>query len=173
MIGLFNHSRIRQGGTVKRFHTWQVIGEQTVASHTWGVIAILYAICEPSAALVRKAVFHDIAEYDTGDIPSTAKWASPALKSHADDLEKDVETRLGIRFPDLSEHEQDWLKFADLCDMLWFCVEQKRLGNRHISAVWDRVITVVDDLYFDEVDLPHMREAFNMFLLVQEEWKLA
>lgn len=173
MIGLFNHDRIRLGGSVKRFHTWQLIGEQTVASHTWGVLAILYAICEPSANLVRKAVFHDIAEYDTGDIPSTAKWASHELKEHADKLELEINKRLGIDFPDLTEQEQAWLKFADLCDMLWFCVEQKRLGNRSIMTVFSRVCEVIDDRWFDNNEDPHMADAMEMFKVVQAEWSIA
>jgi hypothetical protein len=41
---------IRDGGNVKRYHTMQMIGEQTVAAHTFGVIAIILELW-PSAKI--------------------------------------------------------------------------------------------------------------------------
>ena len=38
MNDLFNMIR---GGAIKRYHTLEIIGEQSVASHSWGVAMIL------------------------------------------------------------------------------------------------------------------------------------
>ena len=139
------HLRVRQGGGVKRFHTWTTIGEQTVAAHTWGVLAIILAI-EPDAsgALLRRAVYHDLAEYDTGDVPSTAKWASPNLKKMMDLVETHFNSLHNFPGDDtLTEYERDVLKMADLIEMLWYTYEQYMVGNRAIKVVCARVQTVI------------------------------
>lgn len=139
------HLRVRQGGSVKRFHTWPTIGDQTVAAHTWGVLAIILAI-EPNAsgALLRRAIYHDLAEYDTGDVPSSAKWASMELKKMMDKVE-DHFNHLH-NFPGdetLTDLEKDILKMADLMEMLWFCYEQYMIGNRGLIVVYARVVEAI------------------------------
>lgn len=167
---LFDHRRIRLGGTVKRFHTWPTIKEQTVAAHTWGVLAILYAICKPSSDLVRRAVFHDVVEYDTGDIPSTFKWAFPDVKILLDEVEKAIEERLGLDLPELSKEEQDLLKFADLCEMLWWAYEERCLGNLNADIVFTRVVRVINDRFFKSTVPPHLIQAQQMLTQVTNDY---
>jgi len=33
---------MRRAGGIKRYHNRPIIGEQTVAAHTWGVIVLLF-----------------------------------------------------------------------------------------------------------------------------------
>jgi 5'-deoxynucleotidase YfbR-like HD superfamily hydrolase len=130
------HQRIRAGGGVRRYHTRPIIGEQTVAAHSWGVAVILLEICEPSPALMRAALYHDVAEYETGDVPATAKWANASLKTALDAIEREVEGRLGISADGLSAEELFLLKVADMFELLWFCVDQRWLGNRGIAEIF-------------------------------------
>lgn len=166
-----SHLRIRQGGSVKRFHTWPTIGEQTVAAHTWGVLALILAFePKPSVALLRRAVFHDLAEYETGDIPSSAKWGSRILKDACDRLEEVVNTNNG--FPtdeELSPYEIDVLKAADLFEMLWFCYEQYMLGNRGLRVVYVRVLEAIAKRQWD----PPLRTKLEEMLTELESLWLA
>lgn len=144
-----NHEDIRAGGGVRRYHTRPLIGEQTVASHSWGVAAIIIDVTEghekPSFELMRAALFHDVAEHVTGDIPATAKWRWPSLKAAMDSMEAEVETALGIRADGLSKQEMLLLKAADMMELLWFCVEQRRLGNHTIYHIFKNGCTWMED----------------------------
>lgn len=139
MNSFLRHRRIRAGGGVKRFHCFPLIGEQTVAAHSWNVVAILYEICDPSPRLVRVAVHHDTAEYDIGDTPSAAKKNSPALKVLLDSLEDQIFKDLDLDMS-LSEEDKSLLKIADLMEMLLFIYDQRVLGNRSLTGVFPRVL---------------------------------
>lgn len=134
--------RLRMGGGVKRYHTRPLIGEQTVAAHSWGVACICMRLSggqenRDVLYLYEAALLHDVAEYDTGDIPATAKWESPTLKAALEDLERAVESRIGISTDKLEPWSLWALKFADMLELLWFCVEQRRLGNVALDHVWE------------------------------------
>ena len=167
---LSHHNRIRLGGSVKRFHTWRTVGEQTVAAHSWGVLAIILAIePEASAALLRRAVYHDLAEYDTGDIPSTAKWASPELKTLLDRLE-DRFNHI-YNFPGdetLTPVERDILKLADWIEMLWYSYEQAMLGNSAMKVVYVRVCEAISKRAWMEG--AHRQRASDMMLEIEQLW---
>jgi len=132
-----NHERIRLGGGVRRFHTRPTIDHQTVAAHSWGVAALLFEICDPSVNLLRAAIYHDVAEYDTGDIPATAKWMSKSLKATLDELELQIERGLGIEAANLSREERWLLKFADMLELVWYSVEQRKMGNRYAEEWYE------------------------------------
>lgn len=131
---------VRAGGAVRRFHTIPMIGEQTVAAHSWGVIIQLFEICEPSVNLLRAAAYHDVAECFTGDIPAHAKWGSVELKEACKTLEREVEAKNGIAVK-LCDDEYAMLKFADILDGIYTCSEQRMLGNRHLDVIFDRWVT--------------------------------
>ncbi len=131
-----NVQAILNGGRVRRYHTRPLVGEQTNAAHSWGVAALVLALCPTATrALLVAALFHDVAEYETGDIPATTKWASPSLKSALDELEEGVEERLGISAAGLSETERRVLKLADMLELVIFCRHQQLLGNRYAEEI--------------------------------------
>ena len=77
MNDLFNMIR---GGAIKRYHTLEIIGEQSVASHSWGVAMILqYLDPNVSKEAILRALTHDVAELFTGDVPAPVKWDNPDL----------------------------------------------------------------------------------------------
>lgn len=165
------HFRVRQGGSVKRFHTWPTIGDQTVAAHTWGVLALIFFFDPaPSAILLKRAVYHDLAEYDCGDVPSSAKWASPDLKEVMDATEKVINDLHGFPTDDmLTAEEVEVLKIADLMDMLWYTYEQFQLGNRGLRVVSHRVVDVITKRTWH----PNLRPKINEMLTELETLWLA
>ena len=127
--------KIRAGGDVKRFHTVTMLREHLVSSHSWGVATLLLDI-DPniSKELLVAALYHDVAESVTGDVPATTKWRYPAIAELLNNAELEVETDLGIR-SDLRQQEKDTLKFADMLDLVLACVEEFNLGNRGAGVV--------------------------------------
>lgn len=144
------HERIRAGGNVRRYHTRHTIGHQTVAEHSWGVAAIICEIVpNPSAELLKAAIYHDVAEFETGDIPAQAKRALRSVDPNAlaafETMENNVEKELGIA-PDLTEDESIALKTADLLELLHYCLDQRRLGNVTLHDVWCRGCTYLNEM---------------------------
>jgi hypothetical protein len=131
---------IRSGGAVKRYHTVPTVGEQTVAAHSWGVAVILIRILPfCSKNLLIAALFHDVAEKWTGDIPADAKWREPEVSALLKRVERDVEETLNISIG-ISDEEELILSGCDRLELLWFCVEQARLGNQNMYVVFSRVM---------------------------------
>jgi len=135
------HDHIRRGGSVKRWHTTPVHSQQTVASHSWGVAALLVDIAGSaiSVNLLKAALYHDVAEYDTGDIPAQAKWGDVDLCKALTSMERGIEHELDIQIP-LTPEEEDLLKAADLLELMWFCIEEARLGNTNVQSIFARCI---------------------------------
>ena len=94
MNDLFNMIR---GGAIKRYHTLEIIGEQSVASHSWGVAMILqYLDPNVSKEAILRALTHDVAELFTGDVPAPVKWDNPDLVEVLKRIEDKYESDIGI-----------------------------------------------------------------------------
>ena len=74
-------------------------------------------------------------EIDTGDIPATVKWANPSLKTKLDTIEDRLMKRLGIEHK-ITIKERKILKQADMFELLFFCLKQRRLGNQYLSSAF-------------------------------------
>jgi len=144
------HRNLRIGGRVKRWHTIQTLKEETVAQHTYGVIAMLVDLCngKPSNKLLMAALFHDIAEQYTGDIPATTKWNYPEIATAVKNAELDIETRMGAVL-ELTTEEIHLLKAADMLDLCWFCLEERALGNKNVVEVFERGLDYLSKMPFN------------------------
>lgn len=82
-----NWKEIMLSRHVKRWHTIQIVGEQTLADHQYGVMLIalylfdrLVGIADDrdgALQLLVYCMFHDTYEFRTGDIPTPAKANGP------------------------------------------------------------------------------------------------
>lgn len=139
------YNAIRYGGQVRRYHTHRTIGHQTVAEHSWGVATILLQICLPSKELLCAALYHDVAEATTGDVPANAKRLNRKLAEGLAELE-DQSARILNTATTLTPEEEVVLKAADLLELLWYCHEQLEMGNRSLDAVWRNGVQYLNDL---------------------------
>ena len=120
----------REGGMVQRFHPIPHHGSYSVAEHTYGVLQLILIFHpNPTLNLVRAVQNHDVAERWIGDVPTPAKWLSPALRFALKDAEDLVETAYDLKVA-LSDHEHRWLKAADLLELWLWGQEQVEMGNR-------------------------------------------
>lgn len=132
-------SMTRDGGSVIRYHTCRTIGSQTVAEHSFGVAMLIIWLTEGNCSvdLMKAALYHDMAEQHTGDMPATIKKAEDVVKELFDRLEGNFDTQYDLVI-DLSFEEKNILKWADTLELLLYCVEEYELGNKNVKKVFNR-----------------------------------
>lgn len=131
-------NKVLQSSGVSRFHAVPGLTPQTIAQHSWGV-AILCQHFKPKCRkeLVLAALTHDCTEMVTGDIPATAKWQSPELKTILDKIESQTEKEWGIQF-ELNPEEKRLLKLCDGLEGMNYCLERRKQGELEASVVFYR-----------------------------------
>jgi len=128
----------RNGNAVKRWHTRRMLTSDSVGEHTANVLAIIFALdSHPSRNLLQAALYHDIAEQWTGDVPATAKWRSGRLKQACDALEEEMMLENSIQVPRLETEEWLTLKWADMLELLYRCFDEIELGNSTMHKVFN------------------------------------
>ena len=146
------------GTEVTRYHTVTTLVKETVGHHSHGV-AMLARLLNPLAArqVVMAALFHDLAEHQTGDIPSPAKRQF-GIGDKVDELEHRLMRAAGIVMPELSPDDARTLKLADLAQGALFCVREISLGNSRMRTVLDRYLAYAQEMIL----VGRERELFNI-----------
>lgn len=125
------------GLLVKRFHTVNVLKEQTVGQHSAEALALLViAYPDSSPNLMKAVLFHDLMELCTGDTPAPVKQRSAEVKATLDSMEDEGYQRAfgtDDPFPKLSDEDNHRLKFVDRLSGLLTCVREMSMGNRGIE----------------------------------------
>jgi 5'-deoxynucleotidase YfbR-like HD superfamily hydrolase len=132
---------ILNGAEVNRYHTMTTLMRETVGHHSHGV-ACLTLLFKPDASreLLMAALFHDLSEQKTGDIPSPAKRIY-GIGEQVSSLERELMLEAGIGFPDLPPQDARILKLADIAHGALFCVREMSLGNSRMRLVYMRYMT--------------------------------
>ncbi len=115
---------------VRRWHTEDVLHQQTVGEHTYTVMHLVLLLTGGNASrnLLVAALLHDTAERMFGDIPSPTKRLGE-FKEKLDALEDTFLRDIGVTMPDLSEEEARMLKLADGLEGGLYCAFEVRRGN--------------------------------------------
>jgi 5'-deoxynucleotidase YfbR-like HD superfamily hydrolase len=98
-----------------------------------------------SAQLLKAALYHDLAECVTGDIPSPAKRLY-GIGNQVSELEDKLLSDHGVSMPKLYPVEQRVLKLADIAQGALFCAREVELGNRKMSLVYARYMSYAEDM---------------------------
>jgi 5'-deoxynucleotidase YfbR-like HD superfamily hydrolase len=137
------------GGESKRFHTWPVLKEQRIDSHSFHV-AMLCALMArgndprkgPSLTvpLLMAALTHDLAEHRMADLPAPVKRALPdypegSFRKVWGGMENALLAEHDMNWePQLSTRELRWLKLADAMEGALYCIRERMMGNRYIDV---------------------------------------
>jgi len=159
---------IISGSEVTRYHTVRTLTEETVGHHSHMVAMLCILLTEegfPSSELLMGALVHDLAEHQTGDIPSPAK-REYGIGEQVSELEERL-LRSACLDVELSKKEARTLKMADLAQGALFCVRELQLGNRLASVVYDRYMSYAESLVLSGREL----ELFNTIRKFREEIK--
>lgn len=159
------------GFGVRRFHTIpHVVTQETVGHHTAGVMAIIFCLYDqdPPLRLVRAALYHDVSEWVTGDIPATAKWDFPALKEASERAEEEVMGAAGLELV-LDLEEAHVLKFADMLSLVIKAHDEVLCGNSFMLVVRRNGIEACLSMLHDT--LSEFRNAHDLFETLLEGWR--
>jgi len=140
---------ILESGGVMRYHATPCIPNQSLADHQWRVGLLLkhfYPNMGPHVLVA--ALTHDSAEMQTGDTPSYAKKAEPALKRILDKMEDEIAAEWGI-LSNLNITEKIALKYCDVIEGLLYCHNQVISGNRKAIKVFDNWVIYYHSLNVD------------------------
>lgn len=161
-----SHRHLRRGGRVLRYHTEPTLRKQTVAEHSWGVAMIARELYPDDKMLMIASLLHDIAEHQTGDMPAPVKWKNEALRRELERVENDVNSELGlIELLQLNALQRQRLKYCDLLELLWFCVEEMQAGSRDAKDIYTRAM---DHLLNNH---PTDKRVMKMVELIEEAYR--
>ena len=185
---------------MKLIHRWPLMHNvriENVQEHSLQVAMVAHAL-----ALVRNrffdgqlnperiatlAMFHDVSEVLTGDLPTPVKYYNPAIKEEYKKIEKIAEQKLIDMAPEPfredyaelisgdkhSEDEAFIVKAADVICAYLKTLEELSAGNREFTLAKKRLDKMLKDYHSDEVDyfLKQYVPSFSLSLdeITQEE----
>jgi 5'-deoxynucleotidase YfbR-like HD superfamily hydrolase len=157
---------IFNGAGVLRFHTTPPLRPQTDGQHSFGVAWLCYLLTGDSHCsreLLLAALAHDLAEFQTGDVPAqTKRQATIGIQLEA--IEQAHRTAAGMNFT-LNAEEEQILTLADNLEGLMFCVAERRLGNQNAEIWFARWAAYVDQLPCKE----RAKEVLEIIFAMWEE----
>ena len=156
-------SQLWLSGRVMRWHTnprMSSTQDRLDGHHARVAQIILERHPDPSVALLRAALTHDAGEAIVGDLPAGMKRQMPEVAERHALVEAVSRDTISGAFPDLSESEETWLRYADRLDAyLWaqFHGEDMttldwRLAREEIARLASMLGTIVDDGAWDGFD---------------------
>lgn len=135
-----------------------------VLAHTLGVIRrdVFGVPCEPERFALC-ALYHDISEILTGDMPTPIKYFNPAIRDAYHQVEKISNEKLVSHLPEEMRHEWEGLlnedgeaknivHAADKLSAYLKCVEEVFAGNREFQCAKDQTEAALKDMHMPEVD---------------------
>ncbi|WP_150048187.1 MULTISPECIES: 5'-deoxynucleotidase [Methylomonas] len=143
-------------------HSWEV----AVIAHTLALIKNRYFAGEVDAnAVACAALYHDVTEVITGDLPTPIKYHSPAILSAYRNIEQQAETELLNLLPErlradfrplichhyLSDDQQVLVKAADKISAYLKCQAELKAGNTEFELAAQQLAKHIHELQQPEV----------------------
>lgn len=138
---------------IQRWGLKRNVSPENVMEHSWQVTTIAHALAELAVLngkdidvneVIKAALYHDVSEIITGDLPTPVKYHSDTIRDAYKAIEKEAEQELLEQLPAklhnayrnylLSEHMAEpvaqLVKAADLISALIKCNYEVRAGNK-------------------------------------------
>ncbi len=164
--------------------------EEDLAQHTSEVALIAHTLCllannkfgksVNSEKVTVAALYHDVSEILTGDMPTPVKYNNPqimtaykAVEAHAvnklletsdPDIKDDL--RPYMTQESLTEYEKKLLKGADKICALTKCIEELQSGNKEFESAYKTTYQSLIDMKMEEIDffMENMLGGFRLCL---------
>jgi 5'-deoxynucleotidase YfbR-like HD superfamily hydrolase len=135
----FTHADVqtnaRFAGSIKRYHTWPILHNQSTGEHTWQVFRIYYQVFGPMPAEVSTFIlWHDAGELVTGDFPGMLKTLVPEIKLPLDRVERLAVDEMGGSIEEVDAPIKTRVKACDLIDVYEHCSIEFLQGNRLVEG---------------------------------------
>ncbi len=173
---------------MKHIERWGIMNSlipDRLSVHSLEVGFLAHALCELGNArlgksydtdhITVKAIFHDVPEIFTGDIPTPVKYFNSETKSaYAKVEEASVKKLTAMLPPDIKEHYEELfsytdeeriiIKAADRISAYIKCLEEKRYGNTEFDIAALRLSESIAEMHCAEADifLAEFMEAFGL-----------
>lgn len=116
-----------------------------------------------SEGIAVKAMYHDVPEIFTGDIPTPVKYYSSETKEAYSAVENASLNKLTEMLPDdlrdgytklfdYSENEKRLIKAADRISAYIKCLEEKNYGNHEFDIAGKRLYSAIKDMKCEEAE---------------------
>ncbi len=144
-------------------HSWEV----AVIAHTLGLIKNRYFAGNVDAnAIAAAALYHDITEVITGDLPTPIKYHSTAILGAYKQIEQQAETELLKLLPDdlqadfrklilhdeIPEQHLQIIKAADKISAYLKCQAELKAGNSEFEMAAEQLAKNINELKLPEVE---------------------
>ena len=96
-------------------------------------------------------------------MPAPTKWNNKDLAFELALVEKKIEKDLGVDY-DLTPQEQELFKQSDLFELLWYCVNQRSLGNTNVNVVFSNGVEKLVDMQLNakgKALLAHLVQSYG------------
>ena len=124
---------------------------------------------EAPTQMLHAALFHDVAECITGDVPANAKWDYPKLAQELQATEQDIYKKWGLLVPEIEPSHKEVLKWADGLELMHFCSEEVRMGNSTAAIPFYRILENLSARPVGLTPLNFFKEAKRMLKCLKEE----
>ncbi|QXP82826.1 5'-deoxynucleotidase [Methylococcus sp. ANG] len=180
---------------IKRWGLMRNAYEENVMEHGWEVAVIAHALAVIRGEILHQpvdadrvaaaALYHDVSEAITGDLPTPIKYHSPAIRDAYKDLERKASRELLALLPEelkpafarmllpeeIPEEVHVLIKAADRIAAYLKCRAERRAGNTEFvnaeEEIWERIrqlgLPEVD--YFMEVFVPGYELTLDRLVL--------
>ncbi len=175
---------------IERWSLMRNVHKENVAEHSYHVALLTHALCSianeifnrdiPTGEAVAKALFHDVSEVFTGDIPTPVKHHSPESLQNFREIERIAAERLVGMVPEpllsvyrpLIGGKQDnhplyrYIKAADLLDAYLKCSSELSAGNREFAVAQKQIEAAMQRMDMPEIGyfLEHWAPSFEKTL---------
>ena len=149
--------------------------EVAVYAHALGIVRrdVFGVDCDPERLAVL-ALYHDISEILTGDLPTPIKYHDSALRTAYKEVERAAEEKLLSMLPeqlrgsyreamDAQAEEARLVKAADKLSALVKCIEERKAGNREFLSAEEQTRASLAAMALPEADwfMEHALPAFE------------
>jgi 5'-deoxynucleotidase YfbR-like HD superfamily hydrolase len=119
-------------------------------------------------SIIQEALYHDIPEVITGDIPATAKWDFPRLNGAIEAAEAEI-IKAFDNPTGADQMDRDIVRFADLLQLTVKAHEEVECGNIKMFDIRHNGIEACLKLLHEK--LPNFTNAHNLFELLLKDWQ--
>lgn len=175
---------------IERWSLMRNVVRENVAEHSYHVAVLTHALCTianevfgrnlPVDRIVSQALFHDVTEVITGDIPTPVKHHNRAILSNFREIEQLAAERLVNMVPPelrqvyaplitekrVIDEYRIYVKAADLLDAYLKCITELSAGNREFAVARRQIEQSLSELNMPEVAyfLEHFAPSFEKTL---------
>ncbi len=173
---------------IERWSLMYNVHIENIQEHSHQVAAIAHILAlvanrrfggklDPNRVVVL-ALYHDLSEVITGDLPTPIKYFSPEIKKAYKEIEQvanhrllkllppDLQTDFQSLFFPIPADEDHWqlVKAADKISAYLKCMEELKAGNQEFSHASKEILKAIEEMSLPEVD--YFMEAFAPSVLL-------